>query len=183
MLNDAVEAAGETGEEHSERSTVSEESGHIVGEEHHARCAHRDEEAGFIVSHVSSDMNEKEKDDEEAGQTAAAKETEEISEEDVEIRRLIEERRNTHQEEKQRLKEVSKCLKKCIRDRKRMKRQQDIHRILEDFKGAKNITRNQTCTEESAHHQDKERERRNQHVSNRDDQRLWEILQKNTRRQ
>ena len=34
MLNDSVEAAGGTGEEHSERSTVSEESGHIVGEEH-----------------------------------------------------------------------------------------------------------------------------------------------------
>ena len=46
-------------------------------------------------------MNEKEEeeDDEEAGETAAAKETEEISTEDVEIRRLIEERRNTPKEE------------------------------------------------------------------------------------
>ena len=80
MLNDAVEAAaGGTGEEHSELNTVNEESGHIVGEEHHARCAHSDEEACSIVLHVSSDMNEKEKDDEEAGETAAAKETEEIS--------------------------------------------------------------------------------------------------------
>ena len=85
-----------------------EVSGHIVDEEHHARCAHSDEEAGSIVLQVSSDMNEKEKDDEEAGETAAAKETEAISKEDVEIRRLIEERRNTHQEEKQRLEEVSK---------------------------------------------------------------------------
>ena len=75
MLNDAVEAAGGTGEEHSVRSTVNEESGHIVGEEHHARCAHSDEWAGSIVLHVSSDMNEKEKDDEEASETAAAKET------------------------------------------------------------------------------------------------------------
>ena len=57
-LNVAVEAAGGTGEEHSGLSTVNEESGHIVGEEHHARCAHPDEEAG---------------------ETAAAKETEEIS--------------------------------------------------------------------------------------------------------
>ena len=96
MLNDAVEAAGGTGEEHSELSTVKEESVHIVGEEHHARCAHSDEEAGSIVLHVSSDMNEKEKDDEEAGETAAAKET-------------IEESRNTPKEEKQRLKEVNKC--------------------------------------------------------------------------
>ena len=91
MLNDAVEAAGGTGEEHSELSTVNEESGQIVGEEHHARCAHSDEEAGSIVLHVCSDTNEKEKYDEETGETAAAKETEEISKEDVEIRRLIEE--------------------------------------------------------------------------------------------
>ena len=73
MLNDVVEAAGGTGEEHSERSTVNEESGHIVGEEHQARCAHSDEEAGSAVLHVSTDMNEKEKYDEEAGETAAAK--------------------------------------------------------------------------------------------------------------
>ena len=81
MPNDGVEATGGTGEKHSELSTV--------GEEHHARCAHSDEEAGSIVLHVSSDMNEKEKDDEEAGETAAAKETEEVSKKDVEIRRLI----------------------------------------------------------------------------------------------
>ena len=29
--------------------------------------------------------------------------------------------------------------KKCIRDKKRMKRQMDIQRILEDFKGIRNI--------------------------------------------
>ena len=40
MLNVGVEATGGTGEEHPELSTVNEESGHIVGEEHHARCAH-----------------------------------------------------------------------------------------------------------------------------------------------
>ena len=77
-------------------------------------------------------MNEKEKDDEEASDTAAAKETGQVSKEDVEIRRLIEEIRSTPKEEKQRLKEVSKCFKKCIRD---------IQRILEDFKGVKNIPR------------------------------------------
>ena len=36
----------------------------------------------------------------------------------MEIRRLIEERRSTPKEEKQRLKEVSKCIKKCIREKK-----------------------------------------------------------------
>ena len=112
----------ETGEEHSQLSTVNEESGHIVGEERHARCAHSDEEAGSFVLHVSNDMNEKEKDDEEAGETAAAaKETGEISKEDVEIRRLIEERRSTPKEEKQRLKEVRKCLKKVSETKKNEK--------------------------------------------------------------
>ena len=62
-------------------------------------------------------MNEKGKDDEKAGEIAA-KETEEVSKDDVEIRRLIEERRNIPKEEKQRLKEVSKCIRKCIRDKK-----------------------------------------------------------------
>ena len=118
MLDDAVEAAGGTGEEHSDLSTVIEESGHIAGEDHHARCAHWDEEAGSVVLHVSSDMNEKETDDEEAGETAAAKETEEISKEDVEIRRVIEERRRIPKEEKQRLKEVSKCRKMYQRQKK-----------------------------------------------------------------
>ena len=116
MLNDAVEAAGGTGEEHSELSMVNEESDHIVDEGHQARCVHSDEEAGSIVLHVSRDMNEKEKDkdDEEAGETAAAKETEEVSKEDVEIRRLIEERRHTPKDEKQRLKEVTKKNEKTV---------------------------------------------------------------------
>ena len=79
--------------------------------EREKQCTRSDEEAGSVVLHVSSDMNEKDKDDEEADGTAAAKETEEISsKEDVEIRRLIEETRNTPEEEKQRLKEVSKCI-------------------------------------------------------------------------
>ena len=65
--------------------------------------------------HVSS---EKEIDDEEADETAAAKETEEKSKEDVEIRRLIEERRNTPKEEEQRLKEVSTCLKNVSETKK-----------------------------------------------------------------
>ena len=57
---------------------------------------------------------------------------------DAEILRLIEERRSTPKEEKQRLKEVSKCIKMYQRQ-KRMKRQMDIKRILEDFQGIRNI--------------------------------------------
>ena len=40
------------------------------------------------------------------------------SKEDVEIRRLIEEKRNTPKEEKQRLKEVSKCIKNVSETKK-----------------------------------------------------------------
>ena len=110
------------------------------GEELPEQCTRTDEEAGSIVLHVSSDMNEKEKDVEEADETAAAKETEEISKEDAEFRRLIEERRNTPKEEKQRLKEVCKQIKKMHQgQRKRMKRQEEIQRRLEDFKGVRNI--------------------------------------------
>ena len=118
MLNDAVEAAGGTGEEHSDPSTVNEESGHIVGEEHHVRCARSDKEAGFIVLHISSDMNEKEKDDEEADETAAAKETEEISKEDVEIRRLIEERRK-HTQKRETASERSEQMHKKVPETKK----------------------------------------------------------------
>ena len=63
----------------------------------------------------------------------------EISRKDEEIRKFTEERRSTPKEEKQRLKELSKCIKKCIRDKKRVKIQQLIQRILVDFKGVSNI--------------------------------------------
>ena len=90
------------------------------------------------VSNNLSEVKKDGEDGEEAAETAAA-ETEEISRKDAEIRRLIEERRCTPKEEKQRLKEVSKCIKKSIRDKKRVKRQQVIQKILEDFKGVSNI--------------------------------------------
>ena len=56
-----------------------------MGDGHHARCLHRDVEAGSIVLQVSNYVSEGEKDGqdgqdgEEAGETTAAKETEEIS--------------------------------------------------------------------------------------------------------
>ena len=111
-----METAEETGEEHSERSTANVEADRIAGEGHHARYLHSFAEAGSIVLHVSNNMNEGKKDGEdgeEAGETAAAKETEEISKKDVEIERLIEER-STPKEEKQRLKEVNKCIQKKV---------------------------------------------------------------------
>ena len=65
--------------------------------------------------------------------SAAAKVSEDFPNKDAEILRLIEERRSTPKEEKQRLKDLSKCIKKCIREK--MKRQQDIQRI-----GVRNIS-------------------------------------------
>ena len=63
----------------------------------------------------------------------------EVSKEDVEIRRLVDERRNTSKGEKQRLKDLSKQIRKCFRDKKCTKRQEKIERILEVFKVIKNI--------------------------------------------
>ena len=51
------------------------------------------------------------------------KKSEKTRERDDEIRRLVEERRNTAKRDKHRLKELSKRIKKCIGDRKRTKRQ------------------------------------------------------------
>ena len=104
---------GEATMEYKREDTNGEQTENVIetecpGEELPEQCTRTDEEAGSIVLHVGHDMNEKEKNDEEADEAAAAKETEEISKEDVEIRRLVEERRNTPKEEKQRLKEVSK---------------------------------------------------------------------------
>ena len=108
-----------------------------------AQVPHQDEEAGSTVFHSSSNASESKNDNKEARVTAsaAAKVSEDFPNEDAEILRLIEDRRSTPKEEKQRLKDLSKCLKKCIREKKRMKRQQDIQRIFEDFKGVRNISR------------------------------------------
>ena len=54
----AVETAGVTCEEHSDRCTVNEEADHTVGDDHHARCIHPVVEAGSIVLQVSNNMSE-----------------------------------------------------------------------------------------------------------------------------
>ena len=75
---------------------------------------------------------------------AAAKKTpedkDEVSNEDVEFRRLTEVRRNIPKGEKKHLKELSKQRRKCIRDEKRSRRQEKIQRILEECRGIKNIS-------------------------------------------
>ena len=70
--------------------------------------------------HSSSNASEFKNDNKEAQVTtsAAAKESEDFLDKDAEILRLIEERRSTPIEEKQRLKDLSKRINKCIREKK-----------------------------------------------------------------
>ena len=86
---------GEVTMEYKREDTNGEQTENVIetecpGEELLEQCTRTDEEAGSVVLHVDHDMNEKEKNDEEADEAAAAaKETQEISKEDVEIRKLI----------------------------------------------------------------------------------------------
>ena len=64
---------------------------------------------------------------------------EKIKEGDDEIRRLIEERRRITKGDRHQLREVSKRIKKCIRDRKEQK-DKNIQRILKEFRGHQTIT-------------------------------------------
>ena len=76
-----------------------------------AQVPHQDEEAGSIVFHSSSNASEFKNVNNEARVTAsaAAKVIEDFPHKDAEILRLIEERRSTPKEEKQRLKDLSKA--------------------------------------------------------------------------
>ena len=56
-----------------------------------------------------------------------------------EIRAFIEERSVTDKRDKERLKNVSKKIKQCIRDNKRTKKQEKIPQISQEFKGIKSI--------------------------------------------
>ena len=126
------------GDEHPERNP----------EEHlGAQIPHQVEEAGSIVFQNSRGSSVFKNDSKERQETtsAAAKKKEECVDKDAEILRLIEERRSMPKEEKQRLKDLSKSLEKCIREKKRMKRKRDIERILEEFTGVRNIPRIKTA--------------------------------------
>ena len=93
---------------------------HIPEEQLVAQVPYQGEEAGSIVLHSSSNVSEFMNDNKEARVTtsAAAKESEEFLDKDAEILRLIEERRSMSKEEKQRLKDLSKSIKICIREKK-----------------------------------------------------------------
>ena len=118
-------------------------------------------EAGSIVlqsSHESSEIRGKDKSKQETSHNAAMKNDESVDK-DAEIVRLIEERRKLPKEEKNRLKELSKKIKNCIREKKRVKRHHDIERILEEFQRSTNHSESQNSKEESPHHENQEHKR------------------------
>ena len=79
------------------------------------------EEAGSIVLQFSRDSSATRSKDKEKQETTydAATKNDESVDKDAEIMRLIEERRKLHKEEKHRLKELSKKVKNCIREKKK----------------------------------------------------------------
>ena len=81
---------------------------------------HQVGEAGSIVLQISRSLSVFENESRELQETtsAAAKKNDQYVDKDVEILRLIEERRKMPKEERQRLKELSKEIKKCIREKK-----------------------------------------------------------------
>ena len=154
-----------------QRPQYEEHPDHNTEEHLGARFPHQGEEAGSIVFHSSSNMSEIKNDNNEARATAsaAAKVSEDLSIKDAEILRLIEERRSTPKEEKQRLKEVIKCIKMYQRQKR--------------MKTANGYPGNQISKEECTHHKDKKRERGMHHISERNCRCLWRIPQKTLRRQ
>ena len=114
--------------------------------------------------------------------SAAAKKNEEFLDKDAEILRLIEDRRSMPKEEKQRLKDLSKSLKKCIREKKEWR---DSKTLKESLKSSKvsEISRDQNSKEENTHHKNKERKKRMHHISKRNCRCFWRILHKTIRGQ
>ena len=100
------------GDEHPER--IPEE---LLGEQ----MIHQVGEAGSIVLQISRSLSVFKNESKEMQETtsAAAKKKDECVDKDVEILRLIEERRKMPKEERQRLKELSKEIKKKGQERKK----------------------------------------------------------------
>ena len=74
-----------------------------------------------------------------ASEGTAAPEVPEMNEKDERIRALIHERKTCGKHNKDRIREISKEIKKYIRENKRLRRQEKIQKILEKVKGTKNI--------------------------------------------
>ena len=164
------------GDEHPER---------IPEENLGAQMIHQVGEAGSIVLHNSRSSSVFKNDSKEIQETtsAAAKKKEECVDKDAEILRLIEERRSMPKEEKQRLKDLSKNLKKCIGEKKKNEKTARRWKNPWRVQRCPKYSENQNSKEESFHHINKERKRWMHHFSKRNRRYLWRILQKTLQRQ
>ena len=75
-----------------------------------------------------------------AAEATEAPEAQETKKEDNEILVLIQERKTTAKHDKERIRDISKKIKNCIRDNKRRTRQEKIQKILKKLKGTRNIS-------------------------------------------
>ena len=145
------------GEETSGKQTEIVIETNCLGEELPEHCVRADEEASSIVLHVGHDVNEKEKKDEEVDEAPAAKEThesnEDISKEDVEIRR----EKNHTQRGETTIERSEKANENMHQGQKKKnektRRDSTITRRLQRDE---EHPRNQICQKKSAHHQDKD---------------------------
>ena len=94
--------------------------------------------AAALAATASADGQSITKTHAEVFEGAVASEAPETTEKDEKIRALIQERKTTAKHEKERIREISKKIKKYIRENKRTKRQERIQKILEKVKGTKN---------------------------------------------
>ena len=76
----------------------------------------------------------------EAAAATGTSEAKEAKDKDEEILALIQERRTIKKDERERIREVSKKIKKCIREKKEDCKARKIQKILEELKGTKNIS-------------------------------------------
>ena len=100
----------------------------------------------------------------------------EVSKKDEEIRRLIEERRSTSKGEKQRLKDFSKQIRKCIRDKKEKKTRNDSE-YSKISKGSRTFQESNLRTEGSSSPRKNEKGE-NHYTKKGNCQCLWRIPQK-----
>ena len=96
--------------------------------------------AASAASAAAADGQSIKKNDAAASAGTVASEVQETKGKDEKILALIQERKSTAKNEKEKIKEISKEIKRCIRDNKRSKRREKCEKILEEVKGTRNIS-------------------------------------------
>ena len=99
------------------------------------------------------------------GGTAAARENDEISRKDAQIRRLIESRRSTPKEEKQRVTELSRSIKKMYQREEKNEKRTRNPKESRRLQRSQQHPWNQIRKKESVHYKRIERKRRNLYIT------------------